>query len=164
MRSTWQQRPFQHFDLASSEETLGHVLVWLDEFGPRPAEETVEQVRALCTMWLARAEHVAQLEGQMETLAAALREQESGAADRVEDAKLAALAEMAAGAGHEINNPLAVISGRAQLLLAEENDPRRRKYLDTIMNQAQRIHRMIVDLMFFARPPAPECRPTDPDF
>ena len=31
--------------------------------------------------------------------------------------KLAALAEFAAGAGHEINNPLAVISGHAQHLL-----------------------------------------------
>ena len=34
-------------------------------------------------------------------------------------AKLEALAEFAAGAGHEINNPLAVISGRAQLLLRD---------------------------------------------
>src|SRR5262249_30401598 len=35
---------------------------------------------------------------------------------RLEERKLAALAEFAAGAGHEINNPLAVISGQAQHL------------------------------------------------
>ena len=33
----------------------------------------------------------------------------------VEAEKLAALAEFAAGAGHEINNPLTVIAGRAEL-------------------------------------------------
>ena len=35
----------------------------------------------------------------------------------------AALAEMAAGAAHELNNPLSVISGRAQLLAEAETDP-----------------------------------------
>ena len=40
--------------------------------------------------------------------------------------KLAAMAEFAAGAGHEINNPLAIIGGRAQLLLKDEPDPERR--------------------------------------
>jgi signal transduction histidine kinase len=77
----------------------------------------------------------------------------------LEQAKLAALAEMAAGAGHEFNNPLAVISGRAQLLLTEETDPRRRKSLETIIGQTQRVHRMIVDLMYFARPPVPDLKP-----
>ena len=40
--------------------------------------------------------------------------------------KLEAMAEFAAGAGHEINNPLTVIAGRAQLFLREEKDPERR--------------------------------------
>lgn len=74
---------------------------------------------------------------------------------RLEAAKLAALAEFAAGAGHEINNPLAVISGRAQLLLASETDPDRRRDLATIRQQALRIHEMISDLMHFARPAQP---------
>ena len=159
LRPTWQQRPFQRIDLNWADETLGHVLLWTDEYGPAPCSATLAQLQELCTIWLARAEHVSRLEAQVETLATSLRDQAGEAEDRLENAKLAALAEMAAGAGHEINNPLAVISGRAQLLLAEENDPRRRKYLETIVGQAQRIHRMIVDLMFFARPPAPDCRP-----
>ncbi len=71
----------------------------------------------------------------------------------VEDEKLAALAEFAAGAGHEINNPIAVISGRAQLLLTAEIDPERRRDLATIHAQAVRVHEMIADLMYFARPP-----------
>lgn len=80
---------------------------------------------------------------------------------RLEAEKLAALAEFAAGAGHEINNPLAVISGRAQLLLAGEKDPERRRELATIHRQALRIREMISDLMHFARPAQPRLAPLD---
>ena len=71
----------------------------------------------------------------------------------VEAAKLESLAEFAAGAGHEINNPLATILGRTQLLLPGETDPDRRQALLTIGGQAIRIRDMIGDLMLFARPP-----------
>jgi signal transduction histidine kinase len=74
----------------------------------------------------------------------------------VETAKLEAMAELAAGAGHEINNPLTVISGRAQLLLRDETDPERQRVLAIIVAQTVRIHEMIADMMLFARPPRPE--------
>jgi signal transduction histidine kinase len=61
--------------------------------------------------------------------------------------------ELAYGASHEINNPLANISGRAQSLLRDERDPRRRRLLASIDSQALRAHEMISDLMLFARPP-----------
>ena len=79
----------------------------------------------------------------------------------VEREKLAALAEFAAGAGHEINNPLTVITGRAQLLLKEELDPERRRSLGLIYAQAMRVHEMIADLRLFARPSAPQLKPVD---
>lgn len=71
------------------------------------------------------------------------------------DLKLEALAEFAAGAGHEINNPVATIAGRASLLLRGETDPERRRSLETIGGQAYRIRDMIGDAMTFARPPEP---------
>ena len=74
------------------------------------------------------------------------------------------LAEFAAGAGHELNNPLAVIQGRAQLLIARTGDPEAVRSLRAIVGQAQRAHQVIRDLMFYARPPAPRpraCRPLD---
>jgi signal transduction histidine kinase len=74
----------------------------------------------------------------------------------VETEKLEAMAEFAAGAGHEINNPLTVISGRAQLFLQEETDPERRRALALISAQAMRVYEMIADMRLFARPPQPE--------
>ena len=72
---------------------------------------------------------------------------------RLEAAKLAALKELAYGAGHEINNPLANIAARAQTLMRDEADPERRRKLAAIHRQAMRAHEMIADLMLFARPP-----------
>jgi two-component system NtrC family sensor kinase len=86
----------------------------------------------------------------------ALEEQRRGEASRLREQKLAALAELAAGAGHEINNPLAVISGQAQYLLGHEADPARQRALQTINGQTQRIHALLNDLMQFARPPRPQ--------
>jgi signal transduction histidine kinase len=80
---------------------------------------------------------------------------------RLEAEKLEALAEFAAGAGHEINNPLAVIAGRAQLLLRGEHDPERRRALAVINGQAMRIHEMIAEVMLFARPPRPQMAACD---
>lgn len=70
-------------------------------------------------------------------------------------AHLEALAEFAAGAGHEINNPLATIIGRAQLLMKGETNPQRLHMLRTIGGQAYRIRDMIGDVMLFGRPPPP---------
>ncbi|MFI4873889.1 MAG: sensor histidine kinase [Blastopirellula sp. JB062] len=77
------------------------------------------------------------------------------------DAKLTAVKQLAYGASHEINNPLANIASRAQSLLLHEADPDRRRQLATIYAQAMRGHAMIADLMLFARPPAPQLAPFD---
>jgi signal transduction histidine kinase len=67
----------------------------------------------------------------------------------IERKKLAALAEFAAGLGHELNNPLAVILGRAQLLKspARKLDADAIKSVQAIIDQAIRGSRMIKDLM-----------------
>lgn len=72
---------------------------------------------------------------------------------RVEHEKLESLKELAYGASHEINNPLANIAARAQSLLQDESDPERRRKLMAMHRQSLRAHEMIADLMLFARPP-----------
>jgi len=68
------------------------------------------------------------------------------------------IAEMAAGAAHELNNPLAVISGRTQILLDAETDDKKRKVLDQINDKAQEVSAIITGLMAFARPKQPACQ------
>jgi signal transduction histidine kinase len=79
----------------------------------------------------------------------------------LEQEKLQAMYKLAAGAGHEINNPLGSIAGWAQLLLRDETDPERRRTLARINAQAFRAHEMIADMMLFARPPEPSKHPLD---
>jgi signal transduction histidine kinase len=69
---------------------------------------------------------------------------------------LSALAEMAGGAAHELNNPLAVISGRAQLLSQAETDPDKKRMLKQIQDNASEITRITEDLLAFAQPPQPK--------
>jgi signal transduction histidine kinase len=88
--------------------------------------------------------------------------------DALTQAKLVALAEFAAGAGHEINNPLATILGRTELLLRRVarvtptgETAEAARDLHIIAGQVQRIRDMIGDMMLFARPPAPKFEPVD---
>ncbi len=79
----------------------------------------------------------------------------------VAEARLEAMRELAYGAGHEINNPLANIATRAQALLLDEADPERRRRLSTIVDQSFRARDMIGGLMLFARPPKPRREAAD---
>ncbi|QDU36680.1 Sporulation kinase D [Maioricimonas rarisocia] len=80
---------------------------------------------------------------------------------RLRDAKLESMAEFAAGAGHEINNPLTSIVRYAQVLKRGETDPERLRALNTIGGQAYRVRDMIGDAMLFARPPEPKAELLD---
>lgn len=73
---------------------------------------------------------------------------------------LAVVGEMAAGAAHEINNPLAVIAGRAQLMAesAAESD---RQIWQIVADQAQKISDIVTEMMEFARPPEPRSQSND---
>jgi signal transduction histidine kinase len=110
---------------------------------------------------LREAAAIEQLEGDCDTLCLALEKARAEEAGRLQELKLKALAEFAAGAAHEINNPLAVISGQAQYLLAHEEEPARQRSLQTIINQAQRVHQVLTEVLQFARPPRPQRQTID---
>ncbi len=102
------------------------------------------------------------LDENLDDLHALLQEQIHGESERLQACKLAALAEFAAGAGHEINNPLAVISGQAQYLLGhqeewftDEGGTTVSTALYKIIAQTKRVHTILLDLMQFARPATP---------
>ncbi|HMC66885.1 MAG TPA: ATP-binding protein [Gemmataceae bacterium] len=142
---------------------------------------------------LAESPMVERLEAAADQLQRALEEQRASEARRLREQKLAALAEFAAGAGHEINNPLAVISGQAQYLLKQlhiagckfQIGPEESATAETvaanqgpgtaigdlqssicnsqeaIIKQTQRIHEILNELMYFARPPKPHEQSVD---
>lgn len=86
-------------------------------------------------------------------MALAMNKQSAAFEQAVAEARLESMRELAYGAGHEINNPLANIATRAQALLLDEKDSERRRRLATIVDQSFRARDMIGGLMLFARPP-----------
>ncbi len=111
--------------------------------------------------WLAPDRELADLLPTLTEKLARLAELDQHFDEVLQREKLEAMAEFAAGAGHEINNPLTVIAGRAQLFLREEKDPQRRRALALMDAQAKRVYEMIADMMLFARPPQPEIEEVD---
>jgi len=139
--------------LAAEAAPGDHVAIDLDACR-RAAEEG-------CQRWLAQGTALgARLPSLAEKLQR-LADLENRFQQTLDNEKLEAMAEFAAGAGHEINNPLTVIAGRAQLFLREESDPERRRALALMNAQAMRVYEMIADMMLFARPPQPEPEPID---
>lgn len=65
---------------------------------------------------------------------------------------MARLGEVAAGAAHEMNNPLAIISGRAQLLLTRLDQPKDRAAAHGIADAAMSLSELISSLHLMAEP------------
>ncbi len=77
-------------------------------------------------------------------------------ADLARARSLLMVGEMAAGAAHEMNNPLAVISGRAQMLLQGIQDAGQRRSCELIAEHAHRASEIITELVAFAKPDPPK--------
>lgn len=130
--------------LLGMDELLGEN--WIEQRRQR-LEQTVPAAETLLRKTLARLDRVRRIEEDFQKT--------------LEQEKLEAMAEFAAGAGHEINNPIAVIAGRAQLMLQDETDPERARSLALINAQAKRVYEMIADMRLFARPPEPTFEKVD---
>jgi signal transduction histidine kinase len=72
--------------------------------------------------------------------------------------KLATIGQLASGLAHEIGTPLNIISGRVELAKRRLEDGEAQKHLDIVMQQTERITKIIQHLLGFVRKKKPEQR------
>jgi signal transduction histidine kinase/HD-like signal output (HDOD) protein len=91
-----------------------------------------------------------------EQLAEANRQLQTAHSEILRSKTLTTVGEMAAGAAHEMNNPLAVISGRSQLLAQQITDPKLSASAKAVAENAQKLSDIVSELMSFAKPTPPK--------
>ncbi|HSR70028.1 MAG TPA: HDOD domain-containing protein [Acidobacteriota bacterium] len=140
---------FADLDLQSQEEKRGEAAEMLQQFA---------RSLAIC---LERIMLFDELDRQNELLARMSRQQESVRSKLSQSERLASVGRLAAGAAHEINNPLTIISAQSQLLLSSASSRKQRDALSNVLQQSERIAKIVRDLMGLARPAKPQAQPVD---
>ena len=147
--------PLYALALAHGEEDAGVGALIVEGRAPEGAPAWLEAARAA---WGAALSGAAQHDGARrvsEELVDANRALGEANAKLVDAESMLRIAEVAAGAAHEMNNPLTVISGHAQSLLQRASHIRDRRALERVVESTERLSALLSDLHFFARPPAP---------
>jgi len=107
-------------------------------------------------------EERARVQSQIEELQASNRELRAAREEVVRSERLASVGRLAAGVAHEVGNPMTALLGFLSILqdrLKQGKDPG--DYLDRLSREAERIDRILRDLLGLARPPARDLQPVD---
>jgi signal transduction histidine kinase len=124
----------------------------------RASEFTEDDVRALtmfanqASLALEKAQLYQDAQRQLDRLLGVLDELARTQAQLVHSEKLASVGVLAGGVAHEINNPLTVVLGRTELLLARTDLPETaRTALEVMRGETMRISEIVRSLLAFSR-------------
>ena len=149
----WARRPgasYYGVPILVGEGLVG-VLDYIVPDGTPDAEEQ-EALRLLATQ-AGVAIRNAQLYASARESLARLRDTQ---AQLVQAGKMSALGQLVSGVAHELNNPLSVIIGYGQLLLHRQVPEPFRRPIELMVGQAERMAKIVRNLLYFARQRRPE--------
>ncbi len=151
--------PLWTLPLLPHDEAVGIILIAAEEAEVHPFHKTPDAWQAVASavsLTLRSAQLRRDLERSGEELLDVNRRSHAARQEQVRGRSLSMIAQMSAGAAHELNNPLSVISGRAQMEMAKAGDTDAAHALQIIVEQAQRATQIVNDLMQFAKPEPPQ--------
>ncbi len=125
--------------------------------------KTLSHFAAGCSDIIERGQMANHLAGQTETITELNRQGEAVQNELLQAHRLATVGRLAAGAAHEINNPLTVISGQLQILKgkAEKSDDLKDnlKRFDSMLEKVDKIALIVSDLLAYGRPQKARVQP-----
>ena len=137
--------------LLTHERLIGALSLWLDT-GRLLSPDELQAFEALADQ-AALAFENARLYASARDSFARLRDTQ---VQLVQAAKMSAVGQLVSGVAHELNNPLSVIVGYGQLLLAREVPPAMKRPIEMVVSQADRMAKIVRNLLFFSRQRPPE--------
>jgi putative nucleotidyltransferase with HDIG domain len=144
--------------LRQGQELVGGLLWQGDMAHLENYQSELKELRAFshCAAWAIRqTAKLAEQSRVSEELARTSRLLHETQTKLIQKRSMAAVGEMACGAAHEINNPLAVVVGRSELLASSEADAEKKATLQAISKCGREITAIVTELMEFAQPALP---------
>ena len=146
------------FVVAGSFVILFVILITIVWRGGRTITDQRLQLESFNTHLEAEVERrTSELQRSNNELNQALMDVRSAQDQLIQAAKLAAVGELVAGVAHELNNPLAVISGYCELILLDQDvDETTKESVKLVHEQSGRCSRIVKNLLSFAHPSTDE--------
>ena len=152
-------QPLWLMPFSDAENAVGGILFPAEEEAINRLRLAPDECRALSTaigLAAATARARTRQERANEELLDLNRRLQAAQKELVRARSVSMVGEMAGGAAHELNNPLAVISGRAQMALQDCTNEELARNLTTIIDHTKAAAAIVTELMHFAKPQPPK--------